>query len=133
MADRGRKSKLTPETQERLVQAISVGSTYEHACLYAGIDYSTFAAWMASAADGDKRFIEFSEAIKQAEGRALVKWQALIDKAAQEGTWQAAAWKLERRYPQDYGRTVQDHNIKAKIDITSMSDEELEKIARGEA
>jgi hypothetical protein len=28
----------------------------------------------------------------------------IIDKAAADGKWQAAAWKLERRYPTQYGR-----------------------------
>ena len=28
----------------------------------------------------------------------------MIDNAAIDGTWQAAAWKLERRYPDEWGR-----------------------------
>ena len=35
-------------------------------------------------------------------------WLAKIEQAANQGHWQAAAWKLERRYPQEYGRTVQN-------------------------
>ena len=36
----------------------------------------------------------------------------MIEQAAKDGTWQAAAWKLERRYPQEYGKTVQEHQGK---------------------
>lgn len=101
----GRPSKLTDETQARLVQAIRLGATYEHACNYAGLGYSTFRRWMV---DGEKaqrgKFKEFWDAIKKAEGDATVGWLAKIEKAANEGQWVAAAWKLERRYPQEYGK-----------------------------
>lgn len=97
----GRKSKYTPETIEKLTHALSMGATYELACAYAGISFDTFNDWR-------KEKVEFLEAIKEAEGRAVVGWLAKIEKAANDGNWQAAAWKLERRYPRDYGRTVQE-------------------------
>jgi transposase len=98
----GRKSKYTPETVKKLTDAIKLGATYELACGYAGITYETLRVWLATKP-------AFSEALKEAEGAAAVGWLARIEKAAQDGTWQAAAWKLERRYPADYGRTVQEH------------------------
>jgi hypothetical protein len=48
--------------------------------------------------------VAFHDAVKEAEGKATVGWLAKIEKAASEGNWTAAAWKLERRYPNDYGR-----------------------------
>ena len=36
--------------------------------------------------------------------RSKVSLQHAIDKAAADGKWQAAAWKLERRYPAQYGK-----------------------------
>ena len=99
-----RPTKYTPETAKKITDAIRVGATHKLACDYAGIDEGTLANWR-------KRYSDFSDAIKEAEGGAVVKWLALIDKAAQDGTWQAAAWKLERRYPREYGRQVveQEH------------------------
>lgn len=133
MAKRGRKSKLTPETQEKLCQAIQLGATYELACQYAGVSYDAFNDWInAGIAEKDAGFVQFLQAIKEAEARGALGWLAKIEKAANDGNWQAAAWKLERRYPQEYGRTVQDHNIKAKLDLSSLPDEELERIARGD-
>jgi hypothetical protein len=119
----GRPTKLTPETQDRIVNAIRVGATYELAAQFGGISYSTFNNWMArgrteverrdnprvqegsSQWNAEQPYVEFLEAIKGAEGDAAIKWLALIDKAAAD-TWQAAAWKLERRYPKDYGRQI---------------------------
>lgn len=98
----GPQSKYTPERVEKIKNAIAVGATFTHACNYAGIDLDTFARWR-------KRYAEFAETIKEAEGKAVVGWLARIEQAAKDGTWQAAAWKLERRYPHEYGRVVQEH------------------------
>lgn len=92
----GRKSKYTPDTVKRLTDAITLGATYELACHYAGIHIDTFYEWQ-------KQHPEFTETIKNAEGKGVLQWLAKIEKAASDGSWQAAAWKLERRYPQDYG------------------------------
>jgi hypothetical protein len=82
---------------------------------------STFYEWMNTKN-------EFSDAVKKAEGQAAVGWLAKIEKAANEGEWQAAAWKLERRYPQSYGRKVTE--MRGSLDLSDKTDEELEKIAR---
>jgi transposase len=112
-----RPTKLTPAVRERVAQAVRLGATYEHAALAGGVDYSTFRRWMEKgerAASG--AFREFRDAIKKAEGAALVGWLAKIEQAAQDGNWFAAAWKLERRYPQAYGR--QFHQHEGKIQVT---------------
>lgn len=96
-----RKTKYTPDTVEKLTMAIKLGASYELACKFAGISEDTFANWR-------KRYSDFSDAIQEAEGAGVMQWLAKIEKAANDGSWQAAAWKLERRYPQTYGRTVQE-------------------------
>jgi hypothetical protein len=129
VSNKGRPTKLNQDTQSRIVQAIELGATYELAASYAGITYDTLNGWVNRAkAELDRRekanvkprieeqlYIEFFHALKTAEGRAAVKWLAKIEQAASEGNWQAAAWKLERRYPQEYGRRVVD----TRTDITS--------------
>jgi hypothetical protein len=93
------RSKLTPEVQARIVQALELGATYEQAAGYGGVSYETFRVWR-------EQNPAFSVAVKEAEARAAVRWLQQIEQAAQEGSWQAAAWKLERRYPRDFGRWV---------------------------
>ena len=92
----GRRSKYTPETVDKLTQAIRLGATYQLACNFAGISMSTFHLWQGAKP-------EFLEAITQAEGDAAIKWLALVNKGAQDLP-QWAAWMLERRYPQMYGK-----------------------------
>lgn len=96
---RGRPTKRTQETINKIIQAIEMGATKRLAALYAGISDSTFMDWQA-------RFPDFSEAVKRAEAKAALRWLAKIEQAANEGSWQAAAWKLERLYKAEYGRQV---------------------------
>ncbi len=94
-----RKTKYTAETLAKVVEAIKMGATHVLAAGYAGISEATFYKYMSE-------IPEFSEAVKNAEGTGAMIWLAKIERAASDGNWQAAAWKLERRYPQMYGRTV---------------------------
>lgn len=116
-----RKTKLTPEVQARIVDAIGQGATYELAAQYGGVTYQTVLNWLERGErDGKGPFFEFLEAVKLAEGKAAVKWLALIDKAARgtedrPGQWQAAAWKMERRYPHSYGKQVQEQEHSGEV------------------
>ena len=92
-----RPPKLTSDVQKRITDALAIGCTYKLAAQYGGVTYETLNQWR-------KTKPEFSQAIENAEARAVVGWLARIEQAANAGEWQAAAWKLERRYPQDYGR-----------------------------
>lgn len=129
-----RRCKLTPEVQQRICDALGVGATYEHAAAFGGIAYETLNEWRKSKP-------QFSEALKDAEGRAAVALLAKIQKAAGQGTWQAAAWILERRYPQLYGRTVQtvEATVTATVDATvtarevvrtHLSDADVDRLTR---
>lgn len=96
---------------DRICQALRVGATYELAAQFAGISYSTLLRWRKdaeTAAPGTPEAL-LRERMLETEGQAAVGWLAKIEQSASDGNWQAAAWKLERRYPRDYGKTVQEH------------------------
>jgi len=114
-----RPTKLTPETHKKIVQAIQLGATYELAASYGGVTYESFNNWMKAGADAKSGiFFTFFQDIKEAQGKAVVGWLAKIEQAANDGHWQAAAWKLERRHPEDYGRTVVDNNNNNSGDLS---------------
>ena len=115
----GRPTKLTPQVQARIVQAIVGGNDITVAAAYAGIGKTTFYEWLergrkeaarlaassrAKPKDSETPFAEFADAIQKAQADAETRNVALIAKAAQEGTWTAAAWWLERKYPERWGR-----------------------------
>jgi transposase len=131
----GRPSKLTPELQKKLVDAIKAGNYFETACGFCGIDYSTFRKWMVK---GEKAksgvYFDFFHAIKKAEAQAEYRMVALWQQAIPED-WRSAKDFLERRYPERWGRKeqlkadVKNHNTNVEIDLNQFSTEELRKIA----
>ena len=121
----GRPTKLTADAQKRVVAAVAAGATYERAAACGGVNYNTFNEWMKK---GEQQksgaYHEFYEDVKRVEAQAAARWLGYIEKAAQEGTWQAAAWKLERRYPNTWGRTTQtvEHKGAVALNITKISE-----------
>lgn len=102
----GRTTKLTPEVQERIIQALTAGNYQEVAAQYAGINPSTYYKWLHEAREenASEELKEFLEAVEKARAQAEVRSVALIQNAANGGTWQAAAWWLERSKPTKWGR-----------------------------
>lgn len=125
----GRPTKRTKEVEVKIGEALRAGNTRKAACHYAGISQETFCTWV-------EQFPEFSELVKKAEADCEVAFVAVIKKAAvghpatkivtksrtingvtetetttteyTEYSWQAGAWWLERRKPEDYARFVLD-------------------------
>ena len=101
-----RPTKLTDELQQKIVTAIQAGNYAKIAAEMNGIGETTFYRWMEMGAEDDAKpeFREFRESIKRAEAVAEVVAIARIRQAADNGTWQAAAWYLERKYGERWGR-----------------------------
>ncbi|MFX9703736.1 hypothetical protein ABTO92_19445, partial [Acinetobacter baumannii] len=78
--------------------AIRRGATIEMACAAAGITDATWHLWMNKARQGRAPYRDFLEAIKTAEAEHQARLLAVIEEHAIK-QWQAAAWILERRYP----------------------------------
>ena len=102
-----RPSKLTSEVEARIVEAVELGATWERAADAAGIGASTLREWRQRGEAGEAPFSAFLAALKRAEGDGVARALRTIRQASESGTWQAAAWLLERRYPADYGRRTE--------------------------
>lgn len=101
-------SKLTPEALERIDNAIRVGSTLDAAARFGGITRDTFYRWLnAGRREGAEPLLaEFANRVDDAMAGWEVTANTLIATAANAGVWQAAAWSLERRKPNEYGRRM---------------------------
>lgn len=104
----GRPSKLTPKTHTALVTALTSGCYRETAAKVAGIGVSTLYRWLEQGeADIEHNrttpYRELREAIEKAEADAEKKLLDTIQAAAPKN-WQAAAWMLERKNPDRWGR-----------------------------
>lgn len=116
---KGRPTKLTKEVQAKIVSAIRAGNYMETAAAFAGIHKSTFHDWMKQGQrlrekfekSGEKpdknqtNLIHFSDSIEKALAEAEMRDVMTITQASEED-WKAAAWRLERKHPQRWGRKV---------------------------
>jgi hypothetical protein len=109
-------NKCTPVIQDKLLYALSKGAPYKLSCDYAGITFGTFNNWRKKADDGDPAFTEFFERVRKIKGKAAINWLDKIDQAMEEGQWQAAAWKLERRYFRYFGKSSDVMELAKKMD-----------------
>ena len=115
----GRPTKLTAEVQGKICDALRAGNYLETSAAFAGIDKTTMYAWLKKGRQAKRgKHREFVDAVEKAMADAEARDVALIGKAAADGTWQASAWRLERKYPDRWGRS--DHH---RVDATVLSAE----------
>ena len=152
-----RPTKLTPELQENVLKVIRSGNYIETACAYVGINKSTFYDWLKRGAREKDRvaknprarvrkdeqpFVDFSNAVEKALAHAEIRDVAIIGKAAEEN-WQAAAWRLERKFPDRWGRKEKyalehsgkdggpiETSHKEELDLSNLTDKELEQLEK---
>lgn len=99
-----RPTKLNAEIQTRIVAFLGAGAYVETAACAAGVSKQTLYTWLRRGADGDRRYAGFLDAVEKAQSEADLRDLKTIREAAQSGIWQAAAWRLERRHPEQWGR-----------------------------
>lgn len=142
VAQKGRKPKTIDDPKVKLLlQALQAGNYVETACAYAGLAVSTVYLWLERGRNEKTRieqghapdpkeatYVEISEAIEKARANAIVANVAVIQQAARTGTWQAAAWWLERTMPNQFGRRVQAE-VTGKISIEDLERRMLELIS----
>lgn len=129
-----RPTKLTPKLQERIAGFVRAGAYVETAAAAAGVSKVTLYAWLKRGAAGDGPFAAFAEAIEEAQALAEMRDLALIGKAA-ETEWTAAAWRLERKFPDRYGRRTRlEHHGPGggPIEVSDARSKLLAILARGD-
>lgn len=117
----GRPTKLIPRVHEDIIKTIRAGNYLETAAAFAGINKSTLHDWLRRGEreiqrveqDGRNRvrmseeiYVNFSNAVSEALAEAEMRDVLTIGKAASDN-WQAAAWRLERKFPDKWGRKLQ--------------------------
>ncbi len=122
MAKLGRPTKVTKQRTEAFCEAISIGCTDAMASAYARIGQDTTIDWLKRARielerrakgepiqEDEQPFVDFSQAVEQARLEAGIRWQQVVDKAANnDPNW---AYRMLRvRFPQDY-REVNQQEI----------------------
>jgi hypothetical protein len=123
------------DKQASLLAAIRGGSDLETACHFATLSVSQVYRWLERgkieseriAAGGkptkaEESFVTFWDELKKARADAVIRNVSQVQKAAQDGTWKAAAWWLERTMPDVYGKPANTRHA-ATIDTATPSRE----------
>lgn len=135
----GRKTRLTLDRQEKIINAIRAGAYIETAAAAAGINKTSLYAWLKK---GERYpgtiFSAFADAVNAALAQAEMRDVLAISKAAGEGDWRAAAWRLERKFPGRWGQTTRTQisgpdggpvQVNTNVDVTKLTDEQLAALA----
>lgn len=122
-----RSSKLTPRVHESIVQSVRSGSYQVVAAQRAGIGVTTFRNWLergemeeARIAEGfdpnpdEEKYLQFKKDVDIARAQAEIEAVQVVRQAGQNGTWQAAAWYLERSFPQRWSKTSFEEIVEEK-------------------
>ena len=115
----GRPSKLTVKIQNKICAALQRGNYIETAAAYAGVSKSVLFHWMKTGHDDIKagkatKHTRFLDAVETAQAESEIRDLQNIDTVASAGSWQASAWKLERRHPKRWGRVNPDTVVEDK-------------------
>jgi len=102
-----------------LLALIRAGNYVPVACRAVGISRQTWDDWMRLGASDDPDFREYAELradIDRAQAQGEARNLTIISQAAPDN-WQAAAWLLERMYPERYARPSQREQAAASAPL----------------
>jgi hypothetical protein len=92
-----RPTKLTPAVEKAILDALRAGATRTAAFAAAGVHRSRISVYLRS-------FATFRDAVLIAEAQAELRATIAVRQAVNADDWKAAAWWLERRRHDDWGR-----------------------------
>ena len=117
MAKRGAPTKLTAATANTIIGMMRAGAFKNAAAAATGISPNTLELWLTRGDRGDRAYEDFAREFHRAEALAALSAQAVITRAAIgpiDGSWKAAAWWLQRRFPLIYGHRAAGHTAEAE-------------------
>lgn len=107
----GAPTKLTVARARIICEALAEGMSYAVAASRAGIGELALRRWREKGANEEHPiYVEFVEQVERANAAAEERHLTNVDDAAfgrgdyDKPHWQASGWRLERRWPERYGR-----------------------------
>ena len=131
----GRETKLNKEIIEEILSYLKLGFSVNDTCEAVGITKQTFFRWKkqgkADKENGIKSdFCDFCDSIKTAKHSVKKFMLSKIVQTAKE-KWEAAAWWLERNFPEDYSLKPELRTLKNKSktkNVESNAEEIINKL-----
>lgn len=132
----GRPTKLTPEVQERICEALSVGCSRKDAAACALVGYEALLRWYQRGETARRGiFREFYKAVVVAEAKPRERAYKSIAKAADDGDWRAGESYLKHRDHENFrqrqeltGPNGGPIQTSVQYNLAKLSDEEFEDV-----
>ncbi len=130
----GAPTKYTPEVGKQILTFIRLGNYVDVAAMAVGVSQCQVRDWIKKGSSGHRVYKQFVLDMQQAVAESEQRDLSVLDAAALAGWWQAAAWKLERKFPNRWGRV---HKVEmtgpeggpikteSKMDLGKLSVEQL--------
>lgn len=118
----GRPTKLNDEMQEKFCSYIAAGNYFETAAALCGISQVQAREWAKQGVRDREKGVKsaaarFSEALDEAHAKGEARLVIAIGKSA-ERDWRAAAFMLERKYPNRWGEVKQEKATVTQVNVT---------------
>ena len=129
MAGEGRPTLCNARVTKVVAEGLSKGLGVRASVARASIDKKTHYNWLERGRAGEDPFVYYFHSCEKAHSDFVKSKLTQIDTAADEN-WQAAAWRLERADPEEFGRREKT-DIHLSGDVTtgpntsSFTDEEF--------
>jgi hypothetical protein len=107
-------SKKTPRILAAICELVKQGLSVRRAAEHLKVHHSTVAAWRS-------RDLQFDADVAAAEAQFIQSRLEIITDAAKKGSWQAAAWLLERRLPAEFSQPQVQLNMPAQAEFKELS------------
>lgn len=107
------RPKCTKETIAKAVKLRKAGVNNKDIAAAVGVCEQTFSKWINHPKTDNQR--ELGEALKRTEADYKAALLSIIYNDAVKKDWKAAAWLLERKYPQEFARQERIQ-AEAKVD-----------------
>jgi hypothetical protein len=118
---------IAEDRMKSLIEALRNGTDLETACAFAEVSapevyrmlelgkYEAEKVFAGSEPDPNMApNLDLWQTLKKARADAIVKNVAYVQRAAKNGTWQAAAWWLERSVPETFGKRSKENKEQPK-------------------
>lgn len=126
-----RKNILTDDFKETIIRLLKAGNYLETACVAAGCSSRALREWRIAYRNGEEvamQHKEFFEGINQAIAIGETLHLSRVERAAEDGVWQAAAWVLERRWSERWAKRDIVEVRGTNGDLSKLTDEELKAL-----
>lgn len=96
------RKRLSKEDIAKATEMKKSGCLDKDIAAYMGVRPETFSRWINNPKSDNQN--QLAQALKRVETEYKANLLKIIYNAGVCGTWQAAAWLLERKYPHEYAR-----------------------------